>query len=151
MLEKIIEKTNQYIEAMPKKERKKYGQFFTSMETAQFMASMFVIPEKQEIISVLDAGAGSGILSCAMIEMLEKIDEIKEIEKFFIHLINVFAEIPCHCDFFNSICLPQKNRKLHFGDRVRMTVCARHHRCGLYRTYCDRFCIFHPPFSLWGA
>lgn len=80
MLKNIIEKTSQYIENMPKKERKKYGQFFTSMETAQFMASMFVIPEKQEIISVLDAGAGSGILSCAMIEMLEKIDEIKEIE-----------------------------------------------------------------------
>lgn len=50
------------------------------METAQFMASMFVIPKKQEIISVLDAGAGSGILSCAMIERLDKIDEIKEIE-----------------------------------------------------------------------
>lgn len=80
MLKNIIEKTSQYIENMPKKERKKYGQFFTSVETAQFMASMFVIPEKQEIISVLDAGAGSGILSCAMIEMLEKIDEIKEIE-----------------------------------------------------------------------
>lgn len=80
MLKKIIEKTSQYIENMPKKERKKYGQFFTSMETAQFMASMFVIPKKQEIISVLDAGAGSGILSCAMIERLDKIDEIKEIE-----------------------------------------------------------------------
>ena len=32
MLEKIIELTNEYIESMPKKERKKYGQFFTSME-----------------------------------------------------------------------------------------------------------------------
>ena len=28
MLEKIIELTNEYIESMPKKERKKYGQFF---------------------------------------------------------------------------------------------------------------------------
>ena len=27
MLEKIIELTNEYIESMPKKERKKYGQF----------------------------------------------------------------------------------------------------------------------------
>lgn len=27
MLKKIIEKTSQYIENMPKKERKKYGQF----------------------------------------------------------------------------------------------------------------------------
>ena len=80
MLENIIKKTSQYIENMPKKERKKYGQFFTSMETAQYMSSMFVIPEKQEVISVLDAGAGSGILSCAIIERLEKIEGIKEIE-----------------------------------------------------------------------
>lgn len=80
MLRNIIEKTSQYIENMPKKERKKYGQFFTSMETAQYMASLFQVPEKQEIISVLDAGAGSGILSCAMIERLEKIEVIKEIQ-----------------------------------------------------------------------
>lgn len=80
MLKNIIEKTSLYIENMPKKERKKYGQFFTSMETARYMASMFVIPENQEAISVLDAGAGSGILSCAMIERLDEIEEIKEIE-----------------------------------------------------------------------
>lgn len=80
MLEKIIEKTSQYIEKMPKKERKKYGQFFTSMETARYMASLFTISENREYLSVLDAGAGSGILSCAMIERLEKIEKIKEIE-----------------------------------------------------------------------
>lgn len=40
MLKSIIEKTSQYIETMHKKERKKYGQFFTSMETVQYMASM---------------------------------------------------------------------------------------------------------------
>ena len=78
MLEKIIEKTNEYIEAMPKKERKKYGQFFTSMETARYMADLFTIP-KQKTITVLDAGAGSGILACAMVERLETVEEIKEI------------------------------------------------------------------------
>ena len=80
MLESIIEKTSQYIENMPKKERKRYGQFFTSIETARYMASLFSISEEQKYISVLDAGAGSGILSCAMIERLEKIESIKEIE-----------------------------------------------------------------------
>ena len=78
MLEKIIEKTNQYIEAMPKKERKKYGQFFTSIETARYMADLFIIP-KQKTITVLDAGAGSGILACAMVERLETVEEITEI------------------------------------------------------------------------
>ena len=56
MLEKVIELTNEYIEGMPKKERKKYGQFFTSMETARFMAGLYNIDEKQNKISVLDAG-----------------------------------------------------------------------------------------------
>jgi len=80
MLEKIIELTNEYIESMPKKERKKYGQFFTSMETARFMAGLYNFDEKTGKVSVLDAGAGSGILSCAFIERLETIDSIQEIE-----------------------------------------------------------------------
>ena len=80
MLEKIIELTNEYIESMPKKERKKYGQFFTSMETARFMAGLYNIDEKKSKVSILDAGAGSGILSCAFIERLETIDSIQKIE-----------------------------------------------------------------------
>ncbi len=80
MLEEIVELTNQYIEDMPKKERKKYGQFFTSMETARFMAGLYNIPQNMNKLSVLDAGAGSGILSCALIERLEKIEYLQEIE-----------------------------------------------------------------------
>lgn len=80
MLEMIIEKTSQYIDNMPKKERKKYGQFFTSKETARYMAGLFEVPVEKSTITVLDAGAGSGILSCAMIERLESIDGVEEIE-----------------------------------------------------------------------
>ena len=81
MLEKVIELTNQYINDMPKKERKKYGQFFTSKETARFMAGLYTIPEnKFKVVSILDAGAGSGILSCALLEQLEQIDSIQTIE-----------------------------------------------------------------------
>lgn len=80
MLEKIIELTNEYIDTMPKKERKKYGQFFTSMETARFMAALYDIPANLSKVSILDAGAGSGILSCAFIERLEKVESIQEIE-----------------------------------------------------------------------
>ena len=82
MLEKIIENTSEYIDSMPKKERKKYGQFFTSIETARYMADLFEIPKTQDKISILDAGAGSGILSCAMIERLEQINSVKKVEVF---------------------------------------------------------------------
>ena len=80
MLEKIIELTNLYIDNMPKKERKKYGQFFTSMETARFMANLNDTSPNKQSITVLDAGAGSGILSCAFIEWAEQFDTVREIE-----------------------------------------------------------------------
>lgn len=80
MLEKIIESTNQYIASMPKKERKKYGQFFTSKETARFMAELFVIPETMSKVCILDAGAGSGILSCAFLERLAQLDWVQTVE-----------------------------------------------------------------------
>lgn len=80
MLEKVIELTNGYIDTMPKKERKKYGQFFTSMETARFMANLYDITSDMTKISVLDAGAGSGILACAFLERVERLPFVEEIE-----------------------------------------------------------------------
>lgn len=80
MLEKMIDLTNQYINKMPKKERKKYGQFFTSMETARFMAELYDISENMDRVRVLDAGAGSGILACAFLERLETLEYIKDVE-----------------------------------------------------------------------
>lgn len=80
MLEKIIDLTNRYIDSMPKKERKKYGQFFTSMETARFMAGLYDIPESMDTVKVLDPGAGSGILACAFVERLETLNFVKNIE-----------------------------------------------------------------------
>lgn len=80
MLDYIIERTNEYIDSMPKKERKKYGQFFTSKETAYFMAGLYDIPDNKHKISILDAGAGSGILSCALLERLEQMNSVQSIE-----------------------------------------------------------------------
>lgn len=80
MLDCIIERTDKYIDRMTKKERKKYGQFFTSKETARFMTGLYDIPEGKSKISILDAGAGSGILSCAFLERLEQIAFVQTIE-----------------------------------------------------------------------
>lgn len=79
MIDGIIEQTNSYIDEMPKKERKKYGQFFTSKETAMYMAGLFVIEKDTDILTVLDAGAGSGILSCALVEVLQSKKVVKKI------------------------------------------------------------------------
>jgi adenine-specific DNA-methyltransferase len=71
MLDTIIEHTDKYIASIPKIKRKSLGQFFTSKETARFMASLFNIPS-QSLIRILDPGAGSGILSAALIERIEQ-------------------------------------------------------------------------------
>ena len=70
ILDAIIQNTKQFLDEMPKSTRKKKGQFFTSKETAIFMASLFDLNELPEQVTVLDPGAGSGILSAAIIERL---------------------------------------------------------------------------------
>ena len=71
LIDYIINQTSDYIEQMPKAQRKKYGQFFTSKETAMFMARLFSIPKNRKAIAILDPGAGSGILSVALVERLQ--------------------------------------------------------------------------------
>lgn len=79
MLDFAIRATAEYIDHMPKSLRKKYGQFFTSKETAIFMAELFEIPDEQQTLFILDPGAGSGILSIALLERLQGYSAIKEI------------------------------------------------------------------------
>ena len=53
MLDFAIMATTEYIDHMPKSQHKKYGQFFTSKETAVFMAGLFEIPNGCEALSIL--------------------------------------------------------------------------------------------------
>ena len=62
--------TSSFMESIPKKERKRYGQFFTSQKTAEFMASLFTIDDKKPELRLLDAGAGTGLLTTALVERL---------------------------------------------------------------------------------
>ena len=70
ILEAVVLNTRTYLEAMPKAVRKKKGQFFTSQETARYMASLFDLSNLRGSVQILDPGAGSGILSAALIERL---------------------------------------------------------------------------------
>ena len=62
--------TSAFVESIPKKERKKYGQFFTSEKTAEFMASLFTIDFSKPQLRLLDAGAGTGLLTTALVSRL---------------------------------------------------------------------------------
>lgn len=109
MLEKIIKCTDEYLEIMPKDIRKKYGQFFTSLETAKFMAGQFNIPQNKNLIRILDAGAGTGILACAVIERILE-DKITS---------NV--ELICYETDENVIGVLQKNLELISSTSSKIT------------------------------
>lgn len=70
MIKLILENTDHFMTAVPKAKRKKYGQFFTSVTTAYYMASLFDIDTSKSQINLLDAGAGTGILSAAVVQKL---------------------------------------------------------------------------------
>ena len=65
ILEFTINQTKAFLESMPKSVRKKKGQFFTSVEVATYMSQLFNISNCENEVSVLDPGAGTGILSIA--------------------------------------------------------------------------------------
>jgi len=69
VLANTVKGTSSFVNGSSKADRKKYGQFFTAQSSAKFMASLFSIPAKDSI-RILDAGAGSGILSVALVERL---------------------------------------------------------------------------------
>lgn len=79
MVSEVVNLTASFLEEMPKSVRKKKGQFFTSKETAKFMASLFDLDELGESIDILDPGAGTGILTAALIERIESCKNIKSV------------------------------------------------------------------------
>lgn len=68
ILDVAVNNTKEFVNAVPKSQRKKFGQFFTTGKTASFMADLFDIDLSKTSIKLLDAGAGTGILSMALIE-----------------------------------------------------------------------------------
>ena len=64
---------------MPKAKRKKIGQFFTSKETAIFMASLFDLNNIPDSISILDPGSGTGILATALIQRILQYNRIRKV------------------------------------------------------------------------
>ena len=71
MLQQVRKETDKFVALVPKSQRKIYGQFFTNLPTARFMASLFDFNLEQKQLKLLDAGAGTGMLSAAMLGALQ--------------------------------------------------------------------------------
>lgn len=114
LLDFAIQTTNKYIEQIPKSQRKKYGQFFTSKETAIFMAGLFDVPVDKTELHILDPGAGSGILSIALLERLQGIPHLK-----VVHLVcyetdsKIIALLKTNLDW---VC---QNSSIHINYEIR--------------------------------
>lgn len=74
ILDAVVENTNAFIASVPKSKRKKFGQFFTTAKTAMYMASLFCIDLDKEELTLLDAGAGTGILSAALLDRIYQLE-----------------------------------------------------------------------------
>ncbi len=72
LLSSTYEVTEKFVTSIPKADRKRYGQFFTSELTARFMASLFTLDFTKDELRLLDAGAGTGLLTAALVEHLRQ-------------------------------------------------------------------------------
>lgn len=79
MLNEVLKNTERFMSSVPKAKRKEYGQFFTNVTTAKFMASLFCFDFSKSKIEILDAGAGTGILASAVLQRLIEEEYIGEI------------------------------------------------------------------------
>lgn len=80
MLGVIEARTVRYLSERTREERRQYEGSFTDPRTARFMAGLFSVPEGAKKISVLDAGAGAGMLSVAAAMRLEEEESVEEVE-----------------------------------------------------------------------
>ena len=64
--------------------KKNIGQFFTPKAVAKFLAESVVLDNNIEEVSILDPGAGLGILSCAIVEEISQ--KYKNIKSIKLHL-----------------------------------------------------------------
>ena len=80
MLNLAVRNTAKLIRAKSKSENIRLGRFFTKKDTARLMADMLTLDETKTAYTVLDPGAGTGILSAAAVEAIcEKCPSVKQI------------------------------------------------------------------------
>ena len=72
MISQIEKNTFEYQKKVSKKDRKSKAQFFTTLSIAQYMSSLSNVAVGKEYLNILDCGAGTGILTCSLIDRLIK-------------------------------------------------------------------------------
>ena len=72
MLSLAVRNTGKLIRERSKSDNVRLGRLFTKKDTAALMAGMLRLDETKTVVTVLDPGAGTGILTAAVIERICK-------------------------------------------------------------------------------
>lgn len=151
MLNLAVRNTGKLIRQKSKSENIRIGRFFTKKETARLMAAMLTLDENKTAYTVLDPGAGTGILSAAVIE--EICERCKKCRQIFLTCYENDPElIPMLEDNLERI---RKKARHDYDVRLYVTVypenyiteSQNHYTVTLFDTVEDKFDIIicNPP------
>ena len=155
MLNLAVRNTNKLIREKSKSENIRLGRLFTKKDTARLMAGMLSLDDKKTVYTILDPGAGTGILAAAAIEEIcNKCPQAKQI------FITCYENDPVFIPMLkNNLERVRKKCRHDFGVKLYVTVyeenylteSKNHYTISLFdETHEDKFdvIICNPPLDL---
>ena len=122
MLSLAVRNTAKLVREKSKSENIRLGRLFTKKDTAALMASMIKLDEKKSVYTILDPGAGTGILAAAAIEHICK--NAAGVKQIFITCYeNDETFIPMLYDNLERI---RKKARHDYGDRKSTRLNSSH-------------------------
>ena len=154
MLSLAVRNTAKLVREKSKSDNIRLGRLFTKKETAALMASMIQIDEKKTVYTILDPGAGTGILSAAAIEHICK--NAPAVKQIFVTCYETDETfIPMLYDNLERV---RKKARHDFGVKVFVTIneenylinSKNHYTVTYFDTVEDKFdiVICNPPTEL---
>ena len=154
MLNLAVRNTGKLIREKSKSENVRLGRLFTKKDTARLMASMLKIDEKKTAFTVLDPGAGTGILSAAAVEEICK--RAPKCKQIFLTCYEICEEyIPMLTDNLERI---RKKCRHDYGVKLYVTIyrenyivdAKKHYTVTFFDTVEDKYDIIiaNPPSEL---
>lgn len=154
MLSLAVRNTAKLVREKSKSENIRLGRLFTKKDTAALMASMIKLDEKRTVYTILDPGAGTGILAAAAIEHICK--NAPAVKQIFVTCYeNDETYLPMLHDNLERI---RKKVRHDYGIKVFITVheenylvnSKNHYTVTYFDTIADKFdiVICNPPTKL---
>ena len=118
MLNLAVRNTNKLIREKSESENIRLGRLFTKKDTARLMTGMLSLDDKKTVYTILDPGAGTGILAAAAIEEIcQKCPSAKQI------FITCYENDPTYSPMLkNNLERIRKKCRHDFGVKLYVTV-----------------------------